>query len=162
MKEVRRELKEIVTKVTTIETQVPNLVTESSLMSSVQTMKEDSRAHTDAVAKDLKDRMDGRREITGVHRTVPEIWNEQAANPAFPTAFNDPPKKPTRGFRYWVTLSAAILALGGAVYGIFSFAAQTLERQERLEQLLRERPVPAEVEPGHKTATAMAEQDTND
>ena len=119
MKEVRRELKEIGTAVTEIKTQMPTLVTEkgchethAQLMVGVQEMKEQARKHTETVAQDLKDRMDGRREVTGVHRTVPQLWQDIAGSSGshrgLPEAFGDQPKK-KRGARYWITLTAAIL-----------------------------------------------------
>jgi hypothetical protein len=175
MKEVRSELKDIGTKVTEIRAQLPNLVTEkgciatsAALASSVKEMKEQAREHTDAVAQDLKDRMDGRREITGVHRTLPEVWSEQAAadaaghNPAMPRAFEGSRKKP-RGFRYWVTLSAALLALLSALVGGALYVNHELERQERMEELMRdlERRLPAEAETKTKTTTARLEEGTD-
>jgi hypothetical protein len=148
MKEVRRELKDIGTAVTEIKTQMPNLVTEkgchethAQLMVGVQEMKEQARKHTDTVAQDLKDRMDGRREVTGVHRTVPQLWQDIAglSEPprGLPEAFGDRPKK-KRGARYWITLSAALLALASAVFGTITYINDRLERDERVEQALIE------------------------
>lgn len=175
MKEVRRELKEIGTTVTQIKAQLPNLVTEkgchstsASLMTAMQELKEQSRKHTDNVAKDLKDRMDGRREVTGVHRTVPEIWSDQAGatgpNPAIPRVFEDPPAKKPRGARYWITLTAALLALGSAAVGVITYVRDRLERDERMEQMMLEmqRRLPAEIESEDGSATARFERKTSD
>jgi hypothetical protein len=173
MKEMRSELKEIGTAVTEIKAKMPDLVTEkgcmatsAALASSVKEMQDKAREHTDTVAQDLKDRMDGRREITGIHRTLPEVWSEQAAadptgpNPAMPRAFEDTKKKP-RGFRYWITLSAALLALLTALVGGAFFFNRAIERQERMEDLIREmeKRLPAEAET--KTTTARLQETTD-
>ena len=168
MKEVRRELKDIGTAVTEIKTQMTNLVTEkgchethAQLMVGVQELREQAREHTNSVAQDLKDRMDGRREVTGVHRTVPQLWQDIAGmsepHRGLPEAFGDQPKK-KRGARYWITLTAAILALGSAVFGTITYINDRLERDERMEQALIELqdrlPEASEQETTHGTKTS--------
>jgi hypothetical protein len=122
--EIKRELKDVATKMTEVATILPHLVTKEHC----------AEARGDTVRK-MKDRMDGKREITGVNMTLPELW-EKAAK--FATEEKKPAQlPPVRGAAYYIKLTAAIVSLIGVLLGMTTFVVKTFQRQERTDRVLR-------------------------
>lgn len=128
LSQVDQSLREINTSIIKINVQMQHLVT-----------KEDCTKSRTALSNNLKDRMDGEREITGINVTVPELWSKQKNNKnskSSKLSNNQDSTKKNHRVLYWITIGAALITLVGAGWGILSFVSETLERQERTEQVL--------------------------
>lgn len=103
-----------------------------------------------ALADELKKRMDSDREVTGVGVPVNDLvkhWVESKSKPS-PTPIpykssrssksreSDPGEKKKWGIPTWIGLISGILAIVGASYGLSVFINNTIERQNRTEQVL--------------------------
>ncbi len=125
--EIRRKLEkldEVSTRVTEMATILPHLVTKEHCA--------ESRA---ATIRDMKDRMDGKSEVTGMNMSLPEMWKKAQEVMTEDRIHRN--VVPVRGARYWITLTAGIISLLGCLIGMTTFVVKTLERQERTEQVLR-------------------------
>jgi hypothetical protein len=122
--EIKRELRDVATKVTEMATILPHLVTKEHC----------AEARADTV-RNMKDRMDGKREITGMNITLPEMW-EKATK--FATDEKQPAQPPpVRGAAYYIKLTAAILSLIAVLFGMTTFVVKTMQRQEQTDRILR-------------------------
>jgi hypothetical protein len=123
--EIKKELKDVSKTVTEMSTILPHLVTKEHC----------AEARSDTVRK-MKDRMDGKREITGVNMTLPELW-EKAAKVASQDKPHPRVPPPERGAVYFIKLTAAIVSLIGVLLGMTTFVVKTMQRQEETDRILR-------------------------
>jgi hypothetical protein len=107
--EIKKDVKEIGANVTSIVAQAPQFVTKTDCMAGQQ---------------DLKDRMDGRREVTGQHDVREHIarWNGDKR----------------RNLGSTIKLIAAIASLVVLFSSMIAFGVHTLNRQARTEQLIEQ------------------------
>lgn len=126
--------------VTTMSVQMGHLVT-----------KESCSEGRVALARDLKSRMDSKRDITGVDLPIKDLVREyvKQGKPT-PVPYKEKPlpsissisnkiiehKTKERGASFWIGLISGILAIIGAVYVSVVFIDRTVQRQDRTEQLL--------------------------
>jgi hypothetical protein len=144
--EIKKQVQGISRVLTMVEATLPNLVTKADCANSRSDITKD-HAH---VVQDLKDRMEGRREVTGVHQTLPEMLAQQIiaerkqskkkdSNPPLPTSPKD-----AKGPIYWLKVVSAIISVTLALSGAFVFINRYIEDQQessartrRIEEALR-------------------------
>lgn len=122
--EIKKKLDDVSTNVTAMTTILPHLVTKEHC----------AEARNDTM-RQMKDRMDGKSELTGMNITLPELWDKAAKYASDEEKQPKPP--PERGARYWITLTAAIISLLGCLIGMTTFVVKTLQRQDRTDEILR-------------------------
>jgi predicted amino acid-binding ACT domain protein len=108
LNDVDVNIQKINNSITKMQVQLDNLVTKANCAKNMASL-----------SNNLKDRINGKRKVTGVDITVPR--NSIRKN---------------RSILYWVTLAAAVITLSGAVWGVFTFVIEINKRQERTEQIL--------------------------
>jgi hypothetical protein len=140
--EIKADMKEVSKNVIEMAALMPQLVTKESC--AVVRSKE---------AQALKDRMDGKREVTGVNMTLPELWEkarmaqEATADPT--RTQQQPAVKPSRDFVYYLKVISAIIGVLTFLFGATAFVVKTMERQDRQDAILQqlEKRIPEKVEP---------------
>lgn len=120
MGEVKGKVSNIETAVTTLAAQAPNNVTKAECAETRSSCAE-TRSN---VTQDLKDRMDGKREITGITQIPQEIRRYSNGD------------KNGKTVSYWVKLASAIVALLMFFAGAVIFINRINERQEDQAQIL--------------------------
>ena len=130
--------------VTAMSVQMQHLVTKESCA--------EGRA---ALANDLKQRMDSEREITGVGVPVKDLVKHWASSKSKPSptpipykeskvaqsassAAQPPQEKAKWSLPTWIGLISGIIAIVAATYGASVFINNTLERQERTDDILQQ------------------------
>jgi hypothetical protein len=155
IKNQRHEISEINRKLNTvldsigkdvvyIKTQMAHLVT-----------KEDCADKSSKMADDLKKRMDGDREITGMNLRVPDILNSKLMNLGSPTpvprrtkerdtpkngvsAANQLYKTPAEAVRFWIPIISALITISLFLGGLAIFVNKTIERSDRQESMMQQ------------------------
>lgn len=129
--EIKKDMKDVSKAVTEMAALMPHLVTKESC--ATQRAKE---------TQALKDRMDGKREVTGVGMTLPELWGQaRAAQEATsdPTRTQQqPPVQAPKGFVYYLRIVAAIIGVLTFLFGATAFVVKTMERQDRQDAILQQ------------------------
>lgn len=129
--EIKKDMKEVSRAVTEMAALMPHLVTKESCATA---RSEEARA--------LKDRMDGKREITGVNMTLPELWEKariaQEATSDPTKTQQQPAIKSQRDFAYWLKLVSSIIALLTFLFAATAFVVKTMERQDRQDVILQQ------------------------
>lgn len=143
--EIKKDMKEVSKSVTQMAALMPHLVTKESC--AISRSKENQA---------LKDRMDGKREVTGVGMTLPELWDkariaQEATSDPLKTERN-PAIKPQRDFVYWFKFVASIIGVLTFLFGSTAFVVKTMQRQDRTEEVLQS----LEKQLGTKSAPAPA------
>jgi hypothetical protein len=137
--EIKKDMKEVSKAVTEMAALMPHLVTKENCAT--------ARAHE---TQQLKDRMDGKREVTGVNMTLPELWEKARIAQE---ATSDPTKtqqqqaiKPQRDFIYWLKFISSVIGLLTFLFAATAFVVKTMERQDRQDAILQqlEKRLPAE------------------
>ena len=126
--------------VTTMSVQMGHLVTKESCSEGRSTL-----------AEDLKNRMDGSRDITGHNISVGELIKDYVSSkkkgkltpvpyPSNPSSQeqSSQDKKKERGAAFWIGIASGLLALVIAFYGASTFVDRTIQRQERSDQILQQ------------------------
>jgi hypothetical protein len=146
--EIKKDMKDVSKAVTEMAAIMPHLMTKEHCAN--------TRARE---TQELKDRMDGKREITGVGMTLPELWEKARIAQE---ATSDPTKsnlhvavKPQRDFIYWFRFIASLIGILTFIFGATAFVVRTMERQDRQEQILQqlERRIPTDVQHVGRAAT---------
>jgi len=144
---ISKKLDNVSTTVTTMNTQMEHLVTKESCAEGRKTLSED-----------LKQRMDGDRDITGTDIKVPILWQEALAakissdstesskSPPEPFTEIEKPKQ-QKGFVFWLSIVAAFVTISGGVFGITFAAYKVLDvidstntMMQRMEQMESQQP----------------------
>ena len=142
--EIKKDMKEVSKAVTEMAALMPHLVTKESCAT--------VRAHD---SQELKDRMDGKREVTGVHMTLPELWEkariaQEATSDPTRTAQHTAVKPGSpKDFIYWFKFVASVIGVLTFLFGATAFVVKTMERQDRQDVILQqlERRLPPKVIP---------------
>jgi hypothetical protein len=114
------DLSKINSALSSINLQVQNLVTKD---------------HCERGRQDLKDRMDGKRDVTGANMRMPEAWSayierEMASN-------RKKNGNNQYGLFFWIAMVAATITIVSAVGFSLNYVVDIFERQERTENVLR-------------------------
>lgn len=129
--EIKKDMKDVSKAVTEMAALMPHLVTKESCAT--------SRAQE---AQQLKDRMDGKREVTGVNMTLPELWEKariaQEATSDPTRTQQQPAMQPPKGFVYYLKMVSAIIGVLTFLFGATAFVVKTMERQDRQDAILQQ------------------------